>query len=620
MNVQLQCKTRIMVNRQTTCRLFLEWSKNNRLLRFGFYCYPKSALLVKMVIFIAAVTIMNLSAAELPAPLPSYEVNVQIDCPTPEAARQAELKFLPLPPGKTVAFSCRWDDTNWRHPKMKRLMTRHGYKGTFYLTGVDQKYKQRVLGELCKDGCTIGNHTISHTYLPLLTPNGIHYEMLAARIQHESLTDQTETAFIFPFTCFGWRFYPDAPDIVSSCLRRTGILGGPDDCMSALNKRPDLEMFSTEGRDVRPGDKNTKPERFDLHVRKSLPKKGKTAHLTLGVHVWHSDADFLKLEESLIKYANRADWWYCNENEYLAYCYMQRHTRITGKKTEGKKVLFTLALPCPEYLGSETPLWGECAGKTVEIRHTRKAPVKIGSANSKGTVDKFPGVAAKISFPSPNRIRLEVDNSGSSLKDVRLVLRLPPDFTEETIYCYAGDIPGKYIKEWSVTRNSSGVSAGKQLTALQADFTRDGVPGRIWVTQLRINKSTVPPVAQICCSSHVFSDQELNRLSLPETEPDSAIFLPVQNKVNYRESIYHVPGKIRNKNSLTVLMDFPGGRKMTLKGNLSESLYCNGKKIQQKHGIVHFDAPAGKCRILLQYGKSKVPDHLQLILIPQKKN
>ena len=121
--------------------------------------------------------------------------------------------------------------------------------------------------------------------------------------------------------------------------------GGPDAAATRLNQLPGNEFFNTEGRNIRPGDRNTRTDKFDAHVKSSLPPAGQTAHLNLGVHVWHSDADFLELEKSLKKYANRPDWWYCNENEFLAYSYMIRHTRIAGRKPDGKKVTFTLELP-----------------------------------------------------------------------------------------------------------------------------------------------------------------------------------------------------------------------------------------------------------------------------------
>ena len=556
------------------------------------------------------------SAGKQPDSMPSYQTEITIECESPEIAGKADLKFLPLPPGKSVAFSCRWDDSNPRHLRMKKLMQKYGYKGTFYLTWPNDKFTKEILPELCRDGCTIGNHTWSHTYLPMMTPNGVHFEMLRARILHETLSGQTETAFIFPFGCWKWAFYPDAPEVISSCLRRSGMLGGPDAAATRLNQLPGNEFFNTEGRNIRPGDRNTRTDKFDADVRKSLPPPGKTAHLNLGVHVWHSDADFLELEKSLKKYAGRPDWWYCNENEFLAYSYMIRHTRITGRKQNGKKVTFTLDLPCPEYLGSTVPLWAECAGKTIEIRHTRKEPEMIGTATPDGSTPGFPGISTKLSFTAPNRIRFDAVNTGAPLEDVRLVLRLPPDFAEETVCCHAGGIAGKYTKEWTVIPNPERQSAGKRLTAVQIDFTRGGKTGRIWVSHLEIMKPA-PPAARITCSARKLSDQELKQLASPETDLKSFGFVPAESRIDFRETIFHLPRNLRKPKDLTVLMDFPGGKKMTLKGNLPKTVFLNGNALKTEKGITHFDAPAGPCRILLQYEKpASLRGLLQLILTP----
>ena len=567
----------------------------------------------------AVIVPLGLSAAERPVPpIPTYEVQLAVECASPEAAAKAELEFLPLPPGKSVAFSCRWDDSNPRHLKMKELMKKHGYKGTFYLTLLNRDFQRTVLPELCKDGFTIGNHTWSHTYLPLLTPNGVHYEMLAARILHESLSDQTETAFIFPFGRYQWKFYPDAPDVISSCLRRTGALGGPDGAMTKLNKRPDSEFFNTEGRDIRPGDRDTREEKFDAHVRRALPKEGETAHLTLGVHTWHSDADFLTLEKSLQKYANRPDWWYCNENEFLACSYLYRHTRIVGKKTEGSRAVFTLEMPCPEHLGSDTPLWAKCAGKTIEIRHTRKLPVRIRTAEATGVVPDFPDLEMKLAFPAPDRVRFDAVNRGAALKDVSLILRLPPDFVEETLTCHVDEIAGNFSKEWRVTPVAAGPSAGQQLTALQCDFTRDGAAERIWVTHLRKIKPAGKAAARIRCFAKPLEEEEATRLSCPAAEPKPGLFVPVEHRPEYRESIFHIPAKLRSKNGTTVLMDFSGGQAMILRGDdLPSVVYCNGEKLTSQKGELKFAAPAGNCRLLLVYGKSSRPRaFLQLLLTP----
>ena len=167
-------------------------------------------------------SVLPLAAAER---MDSYPVMVTVECASPQEAEKAELKILPLPPGKTVAFSCRWDDTNPKHVRMKKLMTKYGYKGNFYLIDVKEQYRKEVLPELLSDGCTIGNHTLSHQYVPLMTPNGMHYDILGARILHESISDRPENAFVFPFGRISWPFLPDSEQLISSCLRRAGVLG-----------------------------------------------------------------------------------------------------------------------------------------------------------------------------------------------------------------------------------------------------------------------------------------------------------------------------------------------------------------------------------------------------------
>ena len=45
-------------------------------------------------------------------PLTTYPVELKVECPTPDAAKAAGLKFLELPEGKKVAFSARRDDSS----------------------------------------------------------------------------------------------------------------------------------------------------------------------------------------------------------------------------------------------------------------------------------------------------------------------------------------------------------------------------------------------------------------------------------------------------------------------------------------------------------------------------
>ena len=551
--------------------------------------------------------------------MPTYDLTVTVPCASEAEAANARLDFLELPPGKSVAFSCRWDDNNIANLRMKKLMQKYGYKGTFYLLKIKPHFQENVFPELYKDGFTIGNHTLNHPSLSLLTPNGIFYEMLEMRMILETLSGQTVNAFIFPNGNASNLFYTDAAQVIASCLRRTGMLGGPDNATAMLNKMPGNEFFSPEGRIIYPGDRNTSAEKFDAHVKRSLPAAGKTAHMTLGIHVWHSDKDFAELEKAMKKHSARPDWWYCNENEFLSYTYMYRYAKVTGKKVVGKNAVFTVKMPRPEYLGSEVALWAKCANKNIELKHTRSTPVKIVTAAKDGKVAEFPGVTAKIFFTAPDRIRLEVVNNSAALEDVGLILRLPPDFAEETLYVYAGRIAGKYQQEWQLTPKTAWQSSGMQIAAAQLDFKRNGESARIWVKHCREIKSTVKPAAEVFCSKNKITVPELEKLSMPDAKIDPAHFYPTGHQCNFRETMFMVNPRAVSKETQTVVMEFEGGKPMLLQGDLPKVVYCNGKQLKVTKRTLKFDAPAGKCRIVFQHLNQRRPlRNIQLILTAAK--
>ena len=204
-------------------------------------------------------------------PLPGYPVEVKAECPTPEAAAAAELKFLELPEGKKVAFSARWDDSSDRHLLMRELMKKHGYKATFYLHDTGRKeFWEKVFPALIADGFTVGDHTWGHRELPQLTPRGIHYEILGWKIRLEQRSNQPVTAFVLPYGKFNSRFFQGVPELIGCSLHRAGILGGPD-FSPEIHRHYGLkenEFFGSLL--VRPGDLNTRPEKFDADVERHL--------------------------------------------------------------------------------------------------------------------------------------------------------------------------------------------------------------------------------------------------------------------------------------------------------------------------------------------------------------
>ena len=60
----------------------------------------------------------------------TFTTEIDVEFATPEDAQAAEARALEMPPGKTVAFSSRWDDTNRRHPLMAKAFSAAGAKAT----------------------------------------------------------------------------------------------------------------------------------------------------------------------------------------------------------------------------------------------------------------------------------------------------------------------------------------------------------------------------------------------------------------------------------------------------------------------------------------------------------
>ena len=102
--------------------------------------------------------------------------------PNEETAKAAKLELLPLPEGKSFAFSTRWDDSNPNHVRMAELLAKHGFKATFYLCSTSRKgFYSDVLPQLIRKGHSIGNHTLNHRNLATLIPNEVARQILQER-------------------------------------------------------------------------------------------------------------------------------------------------------------------------------------------------------------------------------------------------------------------------------------------------------------------------------------------------------------------------------------------------------------------------------------------------------
>ena len=501
------------------------------------------------------------------AALPFYQLEFPVECATPEAAAAAELTLLPLPEGKKVAFSCRWDDSHERNLNMREVMAKYGVKGTFYLHDTQRKnFWKNVFPALHKDGFTIGNHTRSHRELALQTPNAIFFDILWWNMVLEHRSNQAVTGFVVPYSKVASPFFPGVPKLVGSLLRRAGMLGGAD-------FQPDMyKLFGSEKgeysgtRMLVPGAVNTSIPAFEKQLAAHLKAQPEYPHVTMGIHALHSDENLLVIGEIFKKYSGRADWWYCNENEFIAYSTLLHNCRISGKRTDGKTAYFTLTLPRPELLGSDVSLWGKCNGKIFPIPHRKQLPELIGLTDKNGRTAKFPGLNASVKTAG-DKICFSVRNSGAALENVLLTLRLPPAFETEKIFVELKRIDREYFAEWTVRRRTGLDLSGRELCAVQMDFVRDGKAGRLWSWELKEHPAKALPY-QLYFSKEEMSLADAVKLSTAAAVP--AGFTAGRQENFLRNGVVRliIPGRKNAKSGFTAVMEFEGGKKFELKGHL----------------------------------------------------
>lgn len=435
-----------------------------------------------------------------PLQLPEYEREIKIAFPDDAAAKAATLELLPLPEGKKFAFSTRWDDSNPKHARMAALLAKHGFKGTFYLNSANETFYRETLPLLIKSGNSIGNHTINHPNLAATIPNEAARQILRNRAEFEARGNQPINSFVLPYCAYTNGSDKHCPLRIGEALRRSGELGSPEysQNLETVYGMPEGSwgnslLFSID-------DRNPSAERFDREIEKRLAgmAPGEVRHATLGLHTWQSDQGFETLDGIFARYANRPDWWYCNENEYNAYRYAARHTRV-AKRVTGNIAIFTLTGPTPAALGSDTPLWGTVTPAaadrktTVKLPHTRRMPGMIDLVVTPGgklsASNKFPDLSASLRIDlEAGKAVLTLANQGKQpLTDVTVAFRLPPPVIIEeqvprrTIDLIAPGETATVAVEWSDQHKTALYQCGQWFAAAEIDFMCKEQPQRLWV-------------------------------------------------------------------------------------------------------------------------------------------
>ncbi len=451
-------------------------------------------------IFTVLPAMLALTLSANPLLLPEYEREVRIVFPDEASAEAANMRLLPLPEGKTFAFSTRWDDSNPAHTRMAELLTKHGFKGTFYLNTAAEEFYRETLPQLTRGGHSVGNHTLNHPNLAAKIPNEAARQILQNRVEYEARTNRPVNAFVLPYCAYKNGSDKLSPLRIGEALLRSGELGSPE-YFPLLEEEYGMPphswstsmLFSID-------DRNPSAEQFDREIEKRLAgrKRNEIRHATLGLHTWQDDKGFATLDGIFAKYAGREDWWYCNENEYNAYRYASRHTRIE-KRVDGNTAIFTLTGPTPSALGSDTPLWARLTpepadGKTItKLPHTLALPGMIDLVMAPGIAPvaskKFPTLAASLQVDlESDKAVLTLSNLGKQpVTDVIVSFRLPPFITTEpriqrrNIELIPPEETIAVTVEFEEQRKTALYQSGKFFAAVEMDFKLNNRPQRLWV-------------------------------------------------------------------------------------------------------------------------------------------
>jgi len=311
-----------------------------------------------------------------------YEQKIIIELNQNIDNEKIQIDLTPLFNDYEIAISTRWDDNNLDSLKVRELLEKYGFKGTFFLNATDGWYspvksdinfslepKEYFSKELLKGGNSIGCHTLNHRYLTYLSRNNIFYEILGCRIDREVNSQSPVNTFGFPYTAFASRMEGDEQlrDIIE-IINRSGVLHIAED---GFNQR-----YKTDFSDVTfiTIDNNQSP---DKKLQQEIERANSRNTLyVIGMHAWVDKwgKNFLYLEKSLKKLSNKKNWWYCNQNEYGAYRYQFFNTKIE-KNIKENQIELIIKRPFLTDLNSDIPL-------TIKIKGLNDSVIKDILCNS----------------------------------------------------------------------------------------------------------------------------------------------------------------------------------------------------------------------------------------------
>jgi peptidoglycan/xylan/chitin deacetylase (PgdA/CDA1 family) len=461
-----------------------------------------------------------------------YAQEIKLVFSSPDAAARARIQVEPLHDGHHRAVSCRWDDNATGNVETRRLMEKHGIRGTWYLNdrnhgsgyaapGEEYDYLETARG-LLQGGNSIGAHSLSHPFITYLHRNRMFEETAGCRVEWEANLDTPVVSYAYSFIDI--RAEPEGKGIQLDTMRtleRAGLyhvaeyLNFFDDLPNAMEFSP---IMPTEHNPI---GKFTEAVKWAYDEPK-LDAAGPM--ISNSMHAWYGsqriEFGYDELERRLDLMAGLDDVWHCNQNAYAAYRRQFRTTRLTPGEPAGDTVsvrierprvvdlndsvdltLAVLGVASDELLRVDCPTAVVVAssrpreGKLVfHLPHDRnqQLPEKIGSvASPKNDPDlaaadpDFPEIVGALHVKGDS-LTLKLANDGNkALEKVRLTWRLPLGWKDGVRVITPDAIAAGTRQSYALTATPAGSDKfriGSAYFVAQLDFVKNGKAGRIHFT------------------------------------------------------------------------------------------------------------------------------------------
>ena len=451
-----------------------------------------------------------------PLSLPTYEQDVVAEFATSEEASRAVVSIASLPGGAKCSFGTRWDDSSPAHFAKASMLERAGAKGAFYLVGRDfsrEKTKAKAkpkpsfpagARELVSRGHAVGNHTWSHPYMMMLSPDAMFHQVMMTRIVLEDAADHSVVSYASPY---GWYraeswLSPALRTLAAKMIMETGHWVSGDNPFEGVSRRDWYPAHRFSANDRKP-DYNA--FKAGLSVQSRLAAADELSpRVTLGTHSWCDEAGNALQEAWIKKHCIRPDWVQLNDYEYGAYRYSFLNGRVSRKSLSGGGAVFSVRRFDPAALGDEIalslkfsvqPLSVECGGRklvkdgngcwTLPHDASRVCVSKVGVAAEDGSCAELPEISMSVvpDRKSSCAVVKVANRSKDVFRNLYGVVHLPPEFAVRRRVFEVKTLAAGAAAEFPVEFGEAEPEVcpvGRQLFAASLDYTVGGMRNRLW--------------------------------------------------------------------------------------------------------------------------------------------